>query len=642
MKDLEYITSKFENENITAPASLSEDAVKAKLAEGTSVNDVVKVNKNKKRILKPLGALAACIAIVITTVVSGNAIHESRIDKAIAKAEKNGLVYFANYDELENFTGKRSEYFKNDGGYLYKFGGIVMSNEFSKSADMAESAADGDSVNASSYSKTYTQLDDVDEADIIKTDGEYIYFIDTSESTLVIYSAKDGKTELASKTFNDNGDLTFSEMYLDGDKLFVLGTEYKWNDKKYTSTDTTVVKEFNIADRTNIREFDEFKQSGSYFTSRMVNGNIYVVSTCFAPSKKFVPCCTDKNGDYKKLPAEDVCAFKECQVPDYAVIGAINTKNGLSKDKKVKAVMGGASEVYCTTEHIYVACTSYKSDTYATDIVKFKLGNISLMQLATGTVRGNVNDQFSFDEKDGYLRVATTAIDNMGNEINKLFVLDEDLNTVGSVGGYAKGEHIEAVKYIGDKAYVITYETTDPLFIIDLSNPKDPKVTGKVKIDGFSTNLVPIGEDKLMGIGYSTESTEWGEATNGVKLVLFDISDDTNPKVLDTKVYENCYSEAQSNHKAILQNREEGYLAIAITDNSDEVFYEDEEGVEDEEKYTEQPTQNHGLVFTEKGGKIKILKDYKTYESIDRMVYIGKYIYAVDMTSDTITSFELK
>ncbi|MBQ7202648.1 MAG: beta-propeller domain-containing protein [Eubacterium sp.] len=634
MKNKDFIVSQFEKENINAPDSLSEENIKARLEQGTSVNNIVKVNKNKKRVLKPLAAVAACIAIVITSVVSGNAIRQSRIDKAIAKSEKDGLVYFTSYDELENFSDKL--YSKPERGF--NMFGVVTKDLYEKSVsnESAADAADG----AESHSTTYTQIEDVDEADIIKTDGEYIYFIDTSESTLVIYSAKDGMCVLASKTFNDSSVLNYRELYLNGDRLYILGTESKYNKKKYTTTYNTIVKAYDVSDRTKIRELDTFKQSGEYSTSRMVGDSIYVVSTTYATSKRFVPCCTDEDGELQKIPAKDICAFKDCTEPDYAVIGAIDTKNGLSRNKKVRAVMGGANEVFCTTENIYIACTTYTDSHEVTGIVKYKLsGATSLKQVATGNVRGSVNNQFSFDEKDGYLRVATTV----NNDINKLFVLDEKLDLVGSVGGYAKGEHIEAVKYIGDKAYVITYETTDPLFIIDLSNPRDPKITGKVKIDGFSTNLVPVGEDKLMGIGYSTESTEWGEATNGVKIVLFDISNDNKPRVLDTKVYSGATSPAQEDHKAIMQNREEGYLAIPIViDNyEDEEVYDDaEEGeVYDEPAYYGE--SGKALVFTEKDGKIKVLKEYKSDNSIDRIVYIGNHLYAVDTTAESIESFTL-
>ena len=625
MKDKDYITSKFDSENITAPASLSEEAIKSRLEQGTSVNNIVKINKNKKRILKPLGAFAACIAIVVTSVISGSAIHDARIEKAIAERKENGLVYFANYDELENFTGKLTE--NNKSGY----GGLIAKNfgvlDYSKSAELIADSAAPESTGETSHSATYTQVEDVDEGDIVKTDGEYIYFINEGGDTLIIYSAKDGKTKLASKKFNEGDGKSFQEMYLDGDRVYLLGTEYNYDSDK--DTDGSFIITLDVSDRSNIKELGTYSQSGMYSTSRMVDGCIYMISTAYTYNKKFVPCYGIDDG-VKKIPAEDICAFDCCREPSYAIVGAVSTKSGKSTKCKIKAVMGGASNVYSTTENLYVACTDYRYSDASTKIIKFAFDGINIKEKTTGTVNGYTNNQWSFDEKDGYLRVATTVNKN-GKEYNKLYILNKKLEKVGSVGGFARNEHIEAVRYIGDMAYVITYKTTDPLFIIDLSDPEDPKITGEVKIDGFSTNLIPVGEDKLMGVGYSTEENEWGEATNGVKLVLFDISDKNNPKVLDTKVYKSADSAAQESHKAIVQNTDENYLAIPINFN----YY-------DEDNYTYDLLNGGAIVFTEKDGKIKIIKEFKSDIQSDRVVYIGNYIYTVDMMEDDINSFKLK
>ncbi len=620
MKNRDFITSKFENESITAPSSLSEDAIKARLEQGISANDVIKVNTNKKRIFMPLVSVAACVAIVVASVFSANAIRDSRVEKAVKKNTDGGIVHFTTYDELESFTDKIYD-------YEYKSNSHSIVDFFSKksSSFATESAADGALSKSSSYSSTNTQVADVDEADIVKTDGDYIYYIDSADGTLVIVSAKDGKTELASKEFN-NGNSDFTEMYLDGDRLYVLGTEYP---EDYKKGDKTFVITFDISDRENVKRLDTFEQSGNYSTSRMVDGCIYVISNTFSFDKRFIPYCTGANGDYAKIPADDICAFECCKTPSYAVVGALDTDSGKRKNKKVKAIMGGADNIYCTTDNLYLSCVDYNSGNTSTVIAKYEFDGTDIEEKSVGRVKGYVNNQWSFDENDSFLRVATTASDKEGNEVNKLYVLDDELETVGSVGGYARGEHIEAVRYIGDMAYVITYETTDPLFCIDLSNPKDPRVTGEVKITGFSTNLVPVGDDKLMGIGYSTEENEWGEARNGVKIVLFDISDKNAPKILDTKVYEDAESEAQTTHKAIVINDDEDYLAIPINYyiNTEYEFEELGGGV---------------LLLGEKNGKIEIKAEQKFSNNVDRVIYIGDYIYAIDMYEDTVNSFRIK
>ena len=131
-------------------------------------------------------------------------------------------------------------------------------------------------------------------------------------------------------------------------------------------------------------------------------------------------------------------------------------------------------------------------------------------------------------------------------------MLDSDLNEAGSVTGFARNESIKSVRYFGDRAYVITYKAIDPLFIIDLSDPEDPEIEGEVMIDGFSTLLIPAGEGRLLGIGHATGDNGYGgEFENGLKIVLFDISDPSEPKVLDSKEFEDMSSFAQSDHHAL-------------------------------------------------------------------------------------------
>jgi uncharacterized secreted protein with C-terminal beta-propeller domain len=217
------------------------------------------------------------------------------------------------------------------------------------------------------------------------------------------------------------------------------------------------------------------------------------------------------------------------------------------------------------------------------------------------------------------------------------------------VTGFARNESIKAVRYMGTKAYVITYEAIDPLFIIDLADPKDPRIEGEVKIDGFSTLLVPAGEGRLIGIGHATGDNGYGgEYDSGLKLALFDISDPSHPKVLDSKEYENMTSPAQSDHHALTVNQEEGWYAIPydIYDyeaGGDDVFIiEDAESSEDEGpsgdtdavETTEEPEDYHQagvLVFSTEGDKIRTVDKHRIDASqLYRSVFIGDWIYALD------------
>ena len=174
---------------------------------------------------------------------------------------------------------------------------------------------------------------------------------------------------------------------------------------------------------------------------------------------------------------------------------------------------------------------------------------------------------------------------------------------------------------------MITYEQVDPLFIIDLADPTDPVIEGHVKITGFSTLLVPAGEDHLLGLGFSTEELEDPEidmeATDGVKFSLFDITDPSNPTIADAKAFRGMESEVQYNHKALLVGPNASYYAIPFYEYSDDSDME----------------TNGILTFKVQNGKLAGFHKYETSGSVMRCIYIGDYIYGV-CDDDSIEGFK--
>ena len=211
-------------------------------------------------------------------------------------------------------------------------------------------------------------------------------------------------------------------------------------------------------------------------------------------------------------------------------------------------------------------------------------------------------------------------------ETNRLFIFDKDLKETGKTPEFATGESIKAVRYIGDTAYVITYEETDPLFVIDTADARNPKILGEVKISGFSTMLVPVDDNTLLGIGYHTQDEDDGidmEIQEGVKLALFDVTDKANPKVLDEKIFKNYESEVQYNPKALLVNFERNDYTIPYSR-----YIEN-----DDDYYTK-----YGVInFKVENKKIKIVDEYESnvfgnsddnYDaSLERCAYVGDNIY---------------
>ncbi|MBR4240718.1 MAG: beta-propeller domain-containing protein, partial [Eubacterium sp.] len=633
------------SENIGAPEALSEDSIKAKLDEKAGAEKIVKFPKNNRRFFKTALSIAAAIALVVVSLTAVNHYNNGKITdennnpSSVQSGEKSDdLIYFKSYDEIEKLMKERLPEDKEGITRFFK-------NDTAKSGDFAyETATDSAAVGAapSSHSETYKQLDSVDEADIVKTDGEYIYYKTETQgkdysrvSLISIAKAENGKTvEFSGAKLKDSK--YPNEFFIKDDNLIVVSTEEDFN-KKGGYSSRTYIDVFDISDKSNPKSKYDYSQSGHYISSRMIGDYVYLISNTasyfYYKNESNIPRCTGEDGKFSELPVEDICAVKECSEGNYTVVGALDTTEGI-KAKKTKAVIGCANNVFCSEDNLYIAGANYSNAFYyngvyspESTVIKYSLDKTNIKLEATCRVKGNINNQFSMDEKDGCFRLATTTVSKEGKDINVLYVFDKKLKELGRVKGFAKNEHIEAVRFIGDTAYVITYEKTDPLFIIDLSNPKKPEILGEVKISGFSTLLHPIDEKTLLGIGYATEEIEddeFSEAVDGLKLALFDISNPAKPKVIDEKELNSIDSEVQYNHKALMQNKEKGYFAIPAN------FWEEE------------ANGCGALVFSAEKGKINIDKRYASdkLEQCDRCVYIGNYIYVVDTFEGIIESFE--
>ncbi len=203
------------------------------------------------------------------------------------------------------------------------------------------------------------------------------------------------------------------------------------------------------------------------------------------------------------------------------------------------------------------------TEEHSREIEKTHIAKFSLQLEAEGinSFPGRLLNQFSLDEYDGYLRVATTV----GNE-NDLYVLDENLDVVGKIQGFGLDERIYSVRFDGDVGFIVTFRQTDPFFVLDLSNPENPEIVGELKISGFSSYLHRIDEKTVLGIG---------KEDGNVKISLFDISDLTNPVEKDRYVLQEYWSEVMSNHHAFLLDKEHGIFFLPAGQNGYVFSYED-------------------------------------------------------------------
>ena len=182
-------------------------------------------------------------------------------------------------------------------------------------------------------------------------------------------------------------------------------------------------------------------------------------------------------------------------------------------------------------------------------------------------MKGRLLNQFSMDEFDGKFRIATTSGESFGrgNSSNNLYVLDEDLEVVGKVEGLASGERIYSTRFIGDRAYMVTFRQIDPLFVIDLSDAENPEVLGYLKVTGYSSYLHPYDENHLIGVGM--EANEQGRA-QGVKIALFDVSDVANPREIGKyEITDGIWSSSDVlyDHKAFLFDKEKELIAMPVS-----------------------------------------------------------------------------
>lgn len=431
-----------------------------------------------------------------------------------------------------------------------------------------------------SYSQTNLQEAGVDEGDFVKTDGNYIYILKRSGS-LVIVSAQEGTLQTVSNLklpANDN----VREMYVDGDLLSVIASEY------YTEMDNsqenvissksgtrTKVYTYDISDRKNPVLSGTITQDGTFSQSRK-NGDYIYLFTQFSPSildtyedSRIVPLTSAG-----EMAADDIYLPDNLNYPTYLVASSVNIRNP-EKIADQKAVVSVASTFYASRENIYIANENWSDGTTRTELLQLHYANGKITGTAAGVVEGYLNNSFSLNEYNGYLRVVTTSYDENYNESNGLYILDKNLELVGAIRDLAPDETVRSARFFGDIGYFVTFRQTDPLFSVDLSDPANPKILGDLKISGFSTYLHFYNDTLLLGLGY--EADENTGIRTGLKLSMFDISDPANVTEVSKLVINGItWCDSLEDYKSILIDPEKNIFGFTC-DNRYMVFSYDEE-----------------------------------------------------------------
>lgn len=581
-----------------------------------SIKSKVKQYKNEKSMTHYTMAVVFCAVLAVA--MQGSLNQKVQVEKnektdnpeiIVANKIEENISTFNSKEELLTALNDMSKAYEKS----MKYRNYIIEDMAAFDAVNSGTSAK-DAINSESYSQTNTQVQGVDEADIVKTNGKKIFYI--TQNKLEIFDATKKKTKVEKEIVFDKNVTPYS-MYLDDNYFVVLAysrlnrnTSGETSEKiSYQANSSTLVLIYDVNSYELVREIEI---EGSEVSSRKIGNDLYIVTNKYIyfyngiNEDEVLPLYRDtiKSGEVLEVPASQIKYFddfKEEESCNYMIITSFSLEN-MESSVNINTYLGAGNEVYCSKENLYIAKIKYdysympkisaaidqaigvtgiSKNEVTTNIYKFAIEESNVKYVATGKVKGRLLNQFSMDEYDGNFRITTT-----NDEGNNLYVLDQNMQEVGSVTNLASGEKIYATRFMGDKAYVVTYKTVDPLFVIDLSNPTTPEVLGELKIPGYSSYLHPLGENYLIGFGEDSVEKlyiNWeGEQdvvayANGLKMAIFDVSDYSNPKELYSIKIGNrgSYSELLNNHKALLFDEVEGIFAFPAYLTDDAGFYDD-------------------------------------------------------------------
>lgn len=525
----------------------------------------------------------------------------------------------------------------------------------------------------SSYYDTNTQVAQVAEADIVKTDGTYIYscYCQSGYNTNAIAIAKvddgvlDACSIISTESIMDQipcNDFYIKEMYVTNHRLILLCQV--WNDIQesqsslsrrygYGSGTNTYILTYDVSNAEKPKLLSTLMQEGSYYSSRFTNGYLYT----FSQKWENLPDAYQKYDEYIPHTEDTRLTCSDIYIPACPDSSCYQIMTGMSLDNPdhftaSKAILSGSGTYYVSENNIYFAQTGWEQGAATTELLKFRYTEGNIIPEGSVTIAGYLLNQFSMDEYQGYLRVAATitpsydydiepmyedaiqesaladSIAPVNNTTNALYIIDSDMNLVGKINNLAPEERIYSVRFMGDTGYFVTFRETDPLFSVDLSDPANPTIMDALKIPGFSNYLHFYSEDLLFGLGEEINPIT-GEFM-GLKLSMFDISDPYHISELDKTILSDaCYSTALYNHKALMIDPERNIIGF-YTYHYDNTIYEYKEQYLIYSYVKGTGFQN---LFTCNINEDDTLSEYaetygEDYESI-RGLYIDEYLYLV-------------
>jgi len=448
------------------------------------------------------------------------------------------------------------------------------------------------------YSTTNVQIEGVDEADLVKTDGEFVYIISEREGQVLLISAYPPESMALQSTISLEG--SPKGMFVSGNRLVVFEQTCSIVPLRGEGEDGIVgiapwlgnvsVKVYDIADKSDPRLIMEYSINGFYSESRMVEPFIYLVvvePAMIHDEDVILPRIYDCDG-VNEITASDIYYYESSEgYHSFNTVFALDVQDERAEPNYETFLTASSDVLFMSRDSIYIAQTIWERvedvtwngltvlpSQQLTAVHRIRVDGLNMEYIAKGVVPGYVLNQFSMDEFEGFFRIATTSVkelsDELGRhaEVNNIYVLDPDMNVIGALEDLAPGERIHSARFMGDKCYVVTFKKVDPLFVIDLSSPADPRVLGRLKIPGYSDYLHPFGEGLLIGVGKETVEAEEGDFAwyQGVKVSLFDVRELDNPTEISKLTIgdRGTDSPVLRDHKAFLLDVGRGLLVMPV------------------------------------------------------------------------------
>lgn len=463
------------------------------------------------------------------------------------------LNVFSSLDDLRNFLTTKS---RNQGAFQFYSPSDV--NTLTKAMRLSGLDVEYSESLRFDYSTTNIQVAGVDEADIVKTDGQYIYHIAGNNVTILKAYPPEEAEVLSRITYKDEYPVG---LFVSGDKLVVLGSHYVVSTRQYVQPLVvdikTSVSVYDVSQRTQPLLLANYTLSGSYFHSRMIGDYLYFVVSQPAYiiyDTVVLPKIYTSQGMKEINPTEIYHANSSDNYFLFTTIAALNVHHAEDEPSYRTLMLGGASSMYMSLNNVYI---TFPEPDENTSIYRISVDRESLNIEAHGKVPGRELNQFSMDEYEGFFRMATATWIN-GTAHSNVYTLNMDLTIAGKLENIAPGETLDSARFIGNRAYLSTSVVQrDPFFVIDLENARAPRILGYLKIPGFTRYLHPYDNDHLIGIGK--------DGTN-VKMSLFDVTNVSAPIELDNYVFESSSdTPVLTEHKAFLFDRARSLLALPIS-----------------------------------------------------------------------------